>query len=33
MDYEEELDAFSDYHEMFFVNELFKDNEKFDNLL
>ncbi|CDW79969.1 kinase superfamily protein isoform 1 [Stylonychia lemnae] len=29
----EENETFSDYHEMFFVNELFKDNKRFESLL
>lgn len=29
----EEEDAYSDYHEMFFVNELFKDSFKFEKVL
>jgi hypothetical protein len=27
---EEEKNAYSDYHEMFFVDELFKDEERFE---
>lgn len=30
---DEEQNAFSDYHEMFFVNELLKDELKFEKVL